>query len=268
MSKKLVSLSLVISGLAACGSGSKEMTVAQFTNDISEIECERVTMACLVTQTDCLATRQVHWSDVASQQAATGRPFDPDMGKQCLSKTKSVYGALEKGMAISAEDYRDFLRTCARIFHGPANLNEKCAADLDCTGSLVCDIPKQRCGNRIEVGPGKGCANVGESCSQGFTCLLSDGVYMCVAKASKGTPCTSDESCLEALRCAGGVCADGLGVGYACQADENCATGFCEPYALKCGADIRFAPGSPACQAFQSAAPVVPVSSPDASVVD
>jgi hypothetical protein len=263
MSKKLV-LSLVMTGLAACGSGSKEMTVAEFTQKISQNECANVVAACLVTETDCLSTRQAYWSQVASQEASTGRPFDPDTAEQCLAKTKTVYSALEKGLAIGANEYRDFLKSCRRIFHGPAKLNELCAVDTDCTGSLVCD--KQHCGNLTEVGPGKGCANIGEYCSQGYTCQLGQGIFACVAKASKGVACTSDESCLEALRCTGGVCADGLGVGFACLADEDCATGFCEPFALKCGSDIRFASGSPACQAYQATTAAAPVVSPDASV--
>jgi hypothetical protein len=255
-----------MTGLAACGSGNKEMTVAEFTQKISQSECAKVVTACLVTETACLSTRQNYWSQVASQQATTGRPFDPDMGDQCISKAKSVYSAVEKGLAISAKDYRDFLQTCGRIFHGPYKVNELCSVDTDCTGSLVCD--KQHCGTLSEVGPGKGCANIGEFCSQGYTCQPSAGVYMCVAKASKGALCTSDESCLEALRCSAGVCADALGVGYACLADEDCATGFCEPFALKCGADIRFAPGSPACLAFQAptAAAPAPAAAADAGV--
>ena len=238
------------------------MTVAEFTQALSKNECKSVVSACLIPETDCLSTRQAYWSQVASEEAKAGRPFDPKNADACLSKVRSVYAALDKGMAIKAADYRDMKHACGRVFHGTSALNGLCAVDADCVDDLICD--KQHCGNAIEVGPGKGCANIGEYCSQGFVCETSRGIAMCVARANKEAACTSDDSCLEALRCAGGVCVEGLGIGVACEADEDCDSGFCEPFAFKCGNDIRFASGSPACQNFQASAAVVSAADADA----
>jgi hypothetical protein len=48
-----------------------------------------------------------------------------------------------------------------------------------------------------------------------------------------------------------------LAIGAACAADADCASGFCEPFALRCGNDVRFAPETPACLAFQPGAPAL-----------
>lgn len=254
-----------MSGLAACGSGSKEMTVAEFTQRMSENECDYVTDACMIKPTNCLATRQAYWSGVAND-AIRSRPFDPNAAEICLAKVKSLYKVLVQSLAITAEAYRDEKQTCDRVFHGPAKENEACVSTASCVDDLVCD--KGVCGHRIEVGPGKQCANIGEYCSQGFTCVVigAGPVRQCVARANKGAPCAGDDSCLEGLRCVGGVCIDGLETASDCLADKDCASGFCEPFASKCSSSIRFAEGGSACLAFQAPPPVVPVSTGDASV--
>jgi hypothetical protein len=43
-----------------------------------------------------------------------------------------------------------------------------------------------------------------------------------------------------------------LGIGADCTVDQDCSSGFCEPYALKCAQDVRFANGSAACTAMGS----------------
>ncbi len=75
-----------------------------------------------------------------------------------------------------------------------------------------------------------------------------------MARRGKGAACSTDSACLETLRCAEGVCTEGLKTGAECLADTDCATGFCEPFALRCGKDVRFGPEAPACMAFQPGA--------------
>jgi hypothetical protein len=63
--------------------------------------------------------------------------------------------------------------------------------------------------------------------------------------------CNVGVPCLEDLRCVGGICTDRLAIGFDCQGDGDCASGFCEPFVLKCGTALRFAPETPACLAYQ-----------------
>jgi hypothetical protein len=265
MSKRLVLLSLAITGLAACGSDNQEMTVAEFTQKISQGECTYVAEACMIQPTVCLSIRQSYWSGVANDAIGAGHPFDPNSAETCLAKVKSLYKDI-LSVAISAEAYRDEKLACDRVFHGSAKENEPCGVSVDCVDSLVCD--KGFCGHRIEVGPGKQCANIGEYCNQGFTCVVigTGPVRQCVARAKKGEACTGDDSCMEGLRCPGGECIDGLETASDCQADKDCESEFCEPFAHKCSNSIRFSEGGSACLAFQSTTPIVPTGSVDASV--
>lgn len=269
MFKHLVFVSLAMTGLAACGSGDKDMTVAEFTREVSQKECASVTSACLITETECLSTRLAYWSDLASTAAMAGRPFDPDNADDCLSKVKSVFGVLDDGlMGISAKDYREQKRICERVFHGPAEKNQPCAVSADCVDDLVCDKKGGNgegfCGRRTEVAAGAQCANIGEYCATGYTCAVigTGPVRQCVPRGAKGAVCADDDTCAETLRCMGGVCTDSEGPGRPCQVDTDCSTGFCEPFALLCSNDVRFAYGTPACQAYKSTSPVA--SSPDA----
>jgi hypothetical protein len=239
--------------LAACDGGGPPLTRAQFSQQVSERECSSVAPACLVGEDDCVTARQTLWTSFARDEETAGRPFDEANAGPCLAKVKAVYGVLAKNLAIRAKDYRNLGDSCGRVFHGGASANEPCTIDADCTGDLICD--KGRCGSLRQVTPGGGCANIGEYCVQGYVCEDSSGVWTCVARRGKGAACSADSTCLESLRCADGVCTDGLAIGAPCLADTDCASAFCEPFALRCGNDVRFAPETPACLAFQPGAP-------------
>jgi hypothetical protein len=162
---------------------------------------------------------------------------------------------LNRNLAIEAKDYRSIDTVCGRVFHGNANAYEVCGVDADCSGTLICD--KGRCGSPRQVEPDAGCANIGEYCPLSYYCGDASGVWMCAARPGLGAFCDAGIACLEDLRCANGVCTTRLSIGMACQDDGECASGFCEPFALKCGADVRFAEGTSACLAYQPAS-VVP----------
>ena len=140
--------------------------------------------------------------------------------------------------------------TCSIVYRGKAARNQACAIDSDCTDGFTCD--KAHCGIATQVGPGAGCANVGETCPVGYYCGDSTGIHSCEAKAMAKTACDDSTPCLESLRCAGGLCVDALPTGEICGMDQDCSTHFCEPYAGKCATDLRFANGSAACVAMQT----------------
>lgn len=239
------------------------MTPAQFCEQVSQLECKSVAPACLASETDCLITRQAFWTARATEQESAGRTLDPANAKTCLARVKAVYGVLAKSLAIQASDFQSLDKACDRVFHGLAKVNEVCGVDEDCTDGLVCD--KGRCGTPSQRGPDQPCANPGEYCPQGYICDDSTGLWICAARAGAGAACTLASTCLETLRCANGICTDGLVIGLYCQADGDCASGFCEPFAQRCANDVRFAMGTPACQAFQPSPTPPSPSGPDAS---
>jgi hypothetical protein len=83
------------------------------------------------------------------------------------------------------------------------------------------------------------------------TARNASNAYFCTAKVGLYGACGASLPCLENLRCtAAGVCDVQLGMSVACSVDQDCSTGFCDPYAGKCAQDIRFADGSAACLAM------------------
>jgi len=235
--------------VTSCNRDDRPMTRTEFCQDYSERECSDAASACLVPEVDCLTARQAACADRAQIEESALRSFDPTNAEACLSKVSAVFSVLDHNLAIVAKDYRTIDTACARVFHGNAGPNDTCGVNADCSGTLICD--KGRCGTWRQVDPGAGCANIGEYCPQGYYCGVVSAVLVCTARPGLGAICSPEVACLEDLRCDSGLCTDRLAIGLACQNDGDCASGFCEPFASKCGTDVRFADGTPACQAYQ-----------------
>jgi len=252
MTKTIFAAALAALFVASCGHDDPPITRTEFCQSYAERECSNVAVACLMLESDCMAVRQTRctaWGQ-NEEDAVPPRSFDPQNANACLSKVSAVFGAIKGGdVAIPARDYRSVDESCARVFHGNGqDQKDTCSVDADCSGSLICD--KGYCGTSHQVGPGEGCANIGESCPQGYFCGGAT-VLTCTVRPDSGASCGAGIPCLEDLRCSNGACVERLAGGSDCQTDGDCASRFCEPFALKCGADIRFANGSAACQAYQ-----------------
>jgi hypothetical protein len=236
----------------SCGSGEKRMTREEFCQERATRACTSIAPACLMTEVDCIAADKTGCTLWAEQQETHQPPhsFDSGNAEVCLSRVSAVYGVLKGNLAIGAKDYRSLDEACGRVFHGAAKANEVCAFDDDCTGKLFCD--KGRCGTLRQVGPGEGCANIGQTCPQGYACYEATGVWLCTVRPGLGAACSDEFPCLESLRCATEVCVDRLDIGIPCKNDGECASGFCEPYAQKCANDIRFAEGTSVCRLYQT----------------
>jgi hypothetical protein len=248
-------LALAVAGSLAggCGDEDKPMTRLQFCEEYSRRECENVAPACLYPESDCVTSRRVTCSNWAERSEAGRRTFVPVNGESCLARVGEIFGKLRRGaVAIDARDFRSVDAACERVFQGGARDNQPCVVNADCEKDLVCD--KGYCGKLKLVGPGAGCANIGEYCPQGSFCDGTAGVPVCTTRVAAGGACDAHRPCLESLRCVAGLCVERLAVGVTCETDGDCASGFCEPFALCCGSDVRFAPNSFACQAYQSGA--------------
>jgi hypothetical protein len=252
MYKLIFAAALAALVVSSCRQNDPPMTRSEFCQSYAERECNNVAPACLITESACTTVRQA-WCTAWGQgeeDAVPPRSFDPQNADACLSRVSAVFGALNSNLAIQPNDYRSIAESCARVFHGNAPANDTCGVDADCSGSLICD--KGHCGTSQQVDPNAGCANIGESCPQGYYCGAETGVSVCTVRPGLGAFCSASVPCLEDLRCdETGVCAARLPFGTVCQSDGDCASRFCEPFALKCGQDVRFADGSPACLAYQ-----------------
>jgi hypothetical protein len=245
MRRLLLSLALV--AFVGCGSEKPPTTQTEYCNTYAQDICAAVAPACLMTTSACIAGRLADCSTQAQQNL--GRDFIPSNADVCLAKVGEVYGKLNQGaVALTAAAIASMNDACANVYRGTKALNGPCAVDVDCLDGFICD--KGYCGRAKVVVQGQGCANIGEICPAGTYCSGAAPVSLCVSKGNLGAACNDSMPCLESLRCASGVCAVQLGVGLACSVDQDCATGFCEPYAQLCADDVRFANKSAACVAM------------------
>ena len=247
MNRRFVYLSMIV--LIGCNSQPGPLTQTEFCNKYAEDVCAGVVPACLVTAATCTDGRLAECTDVARSNA--GRDFIPANAEVCLNKVNGTYSKLKQGsVALSATDIQAKDQACGDVYRGTVLANGPCKADADCLDGLICDVAKGFCGTSKLVAQGAGCANIGETCPSGSFCNAITGVWLCLSKAGLGGACNDANPCLENLRCAAGTCVVQLGIGEQCTVDQDCSTGFCEPYAGLCAQDLRFAVHSSACVAM------------------
>jgi hypothetical protein len=246
---------LSVVALAGCGSQPGQLTQLEFCNKYAQTVCAAVEPACLITEASCTAGRLAECSGQAQESVSAGRAFNPANAEAYLNKVNAAYGAKGGAFSIGKLEWQALTQARDNVYRGPIAANGVCAVDADCLDGLICD--KQYCGKEKVVAQGAGCANIGETCPPGSYCSSATGVWMCVSKVVLGGSCAASP-CLENLRCAGGICAQQLGFGELCSADQDCESGdsgsrgFCEPYAAKCALDVQFSNGSAACIAIGS----------------
>jgi hypothetical protein len=234
--------------LVACGSDPSPLTPNQYFQQRAAATCAALETACFVPLPTCTAARVAEYTAEYQSSLSYFRDFIPSNAEACVAKVKEAYGKIKEGMvALPAAEYNAMQAICANVYRGSSMANGPCQLDLDCYGDLVCD--KGYCGTPKLVAPGAGCANIGETCPQGTFCSNASGIWMCTAKVGAQGACAASP-CLETLRCAGGICMARLGLAESCASNDDCTSGFCEPFAGKCAEDIRFANGTAACIAM------------------
>jgi hypothetical protein len=237
------------------GDDGSALTRQQFCQEKAKRECADVVPACLITEVECRASREAACNNEAGIDLSAQRTFSPSNAATCLGKVSEIYGKLDRGaVALTADDWRLLKTGCERVFQGSALLNQACNQTTDCSGPLVCD--RGYCGSPKKVSAGAGCANTGEYCEPGNYCS-NEPRALCTVRLGFGGACSATVPCLENLRCdrAAAMCTTLLADSSPCLSDSDCASGFCEPFALRCSHDVRFASGTPACIAFASSSP-------------
>jgi hypothetical protein len=178
-----------------------------------------------------------------------GRSFRPENAGPCLDQTRTTYRA----DIIEAEDFQMLEAKCGRVFEGSAAANEPCVADADCKGPLICD--KRRCGQLKTVTANSNCGNPGEICPTEQYCKQGDGFFSCTARNAAGATCSINGECAEGLRCRGMACVAKLMLDAECSGDDDCLSGYCDPYPpmgrpRSCATGLNFARFSPSCDGF------------------
>jgi hypothetical protein len=191
--------------------------------------------------------------DAAQRFKSTGHQFNPDNTDECLKKLADAF----KSLPISPQLLNELDDQCARVFAGAGKVTDPCVADFDCASGLICD--KLRCGTLKVVPSGSGCANIGERCQADEFCTNDNPnmLYMCMHRLPEGAPCSPSRPCASSFRCQN-TCVRKLKLQDPCNNDEDCETGYCDPYTSvpKCGAGLSFASESTSCKAYMSSTPV------------
>src|SRR4051812_34920727 len=236
--------------MSACGSGSSGMTEEKFCAEYADIECAKVATFCSFSAASCEPIRVNACREFAQRSKSGGRQFNPAKTDACLGELRHAYGLLP----ISATSLGQVDATCSRVFEGRAQMGETCAVAFDCHEGLICD--KGRCGVEHTVAGGAGCANIGERCPKGEYCTNATGIYVCTRRLDPGATCSEAAPCIETYRCRS-MCLPRLEVGTKCTSDDDCESGYCNPYVLPgttrtCGPGLTFSNQAPSCLAYMS----------------
>ena len=250
MKCRFVLLSVIT--LAGCNNQPAPLTQTEYCNKYAQDVCAGVSPACLVPTASCIAFQLDKCSQEA--QANAGKDFLPPNAEAYLNLVSAAYNKVKQGDVITAKDFQAMEQARGRVYRGTVQANGPCASDAECLDGLTCDAAKFYCGTTKLVDPGAGCANIGETCRPpGYFCNKVGGIYVCTSKVGLGGACADASPpspaipCLENLRCSAGFCAMQLDYGQDCTVDQDCSSGFCEPYAAVCALDVRFANRNPDC---------------------
>lgn len=213
--------------MAACGGeeGPKEKypSVESFCAAMAAEECNAVAASCSVSEDRCALARTDACKSGALQAAAQDRTYRPGNAEACVEKTAEVY----KGRVIDRATEEAFHAACAKVFMGTKARNEPCSHQYDCEGPLVCD--KGFCAEEVAKQDKDACNNPGDVCATGLYCK-GEGTKFCTPKGKLDEACNlTDLPCQEDLRCNGSWCVALNKAGEPCDADSECATGYCNP---------------------------------------
>jgi hypothetical protein len=238
----LVALLGLIGTAAGCGGGDAAVAFTEdvYCNERAAAECGALNSTCAFSPGDttaCIAKRKtVCAQEAASLKSPPKRIFREGRGKECVSKSRSVFQPV-----VTASAWLELREVCSRTFEGLAKSTEACEISLDCESGLICD--KGFCGRSTTVGTDAGCANAGEQCKTGQFCSKVGAVFKCTNRLGLDAACDYPTNlCVESLRCLAGVCKPRLMQGDACAADADCAELLlCDPFTNKCSSKVNLA---------------------------
>ncbi|HMI86883.1 MAG TPA: hypothetical protein VK550_22470 [Polyangiaceae bacterium] len=235
---------------AACSSkdDDKYADANSYCSGRAAAECSKeVILACAApNETKCVGKRQA--ACVAA--IPTGTSYNANGAEGCVNAVSSAFADAK----ISVAENRTVNETCAAVFDGPGAANATCRQDVECKVSAglrcvlrggsdtgTCQVPDRVMG-------GGSCSSPSQSCIAGFHC---GATQHCDINAQLGEPCTEALPCIETSRCIAGKCEKKLDDGSPCASDQECVNALCARGTSsaqgRCVSQVTLAPNEPFC---------------------
>jgi hypothetical protein len=256
--------------LAACSSGgaaqesidTTPIPLEKYCDTVAEQVCNRLVPCCTdggfggdVDQ--CKAKQKADCETTVAQNTKIGRVYDASAAGICVRNSKLFFD----GCVIASLAYwrtQPVTEACAQVFHGNAQVGERCATDVDCapqdgftvaceadftssTGAKCIAIRRAQLGQACNLTPGDPSTFV--ACASGSMCATNpDGkTSTCVEPGTIGKVCDPSDthSCADGLSCDFNIkkCSGPLPLGATCNTSVPCVTGtYCSYVTEKCTA--------------------------------
>jgi hypothetical protein len=233
--------------LLACSSEDPVPTKAEFCEQWADRACaDSVVSACQAADKDACKLGQQGFC-----QSIVPDSFSEDGIKGCLDAVGAAYADAD----LTGDELRVVLKlggACGKLIVGPSGGGESCSSDLDCNGSdgFECVIKggrsKGTCQVPEEVGAGKRCEALQQTCQSGFYCDGSN----CIETKLEGEECTINEECGPEGTCVDAECVPRLGVDSVCTQDDQCFSDLCYEFddERTCTDRIRLSRSEPICE--------------------
>jgi hypothetical protein len=168
----------------------------------------------------------------------------------CINAVSAAFGDAK----LTTEENRTVNETCTAAFDGPGAASAPCARDLDCMMSSglrcvlrgganvgTCQVPERVTGGGL-------CSAPNQSCVDGFHCGATNH---CDINSQVGAPCGATLPCVKEARCVADICEKKFDDGSPCASDQECVNGLCAKGSTAaqgiCASQMTLAPNEPFC---------------------
>ena len=246
----------VLAAGACVAPGPKYPFLNSYCQARATAECSHaVVLACAVADVaTCVTNRQA----LCMTSAPPNTIYNPDAAEGCVDEVMSAYA----DAAITEAEFQAIDAACLPVFNGPGVMGATCQVDTDCqVGSMLrcvlapnstqgtCQVPQMVTG-------GGSCAGVADQCVAGYHCGLTAN---CDIDQAAGQACAPGTPCAPNLACAAsGMCVSKSPDGSPCTTDDDCLNGICNGVGVAgatpvCVSEITLAEMEPFCIASRQA---------------